>query len=79
MEKINIFPNPAKHSLFNESGEQSIKNGEFIIYNSLGNSIHSGILQEKSELKLENFTSGIYLLEILTDNSRIYKRFLVIP
>lgn len=78
-ETIRIFPNPASHSLFIESGEQSIKNSEIFIYNSLGNIIYRGILQEKAEINLENFTSGIYLLETLIDNTRIHKRFLVTP
>jgi hypothetical protein len=78
-EEINLYPNPAtdKINLSIDSKEVQILN--INIYNSLGLKIqsHENFSLENTEIDISDFSSGMYIVEIITSNGKnSTKRFL---
>ena len=80
LEKVSIkvYPNPAKERFTIKL--QNITNAKVEIYNLMGkvvyqNDITNGAIDVKSG---NNFSSGIYLIKVLTDDNKVYHTKLVI-
>ncbi|WP_366143717.1 T9SS type A sorting domain-containing protein [Algibacter sp.] len=67
---IRIYPNPVKDFLYFDTIE-NIKSARF--YNSLGQ-----LVKETKDKKIDfrNFKSGVYILQLNTDNQIINKRII---
>ncbi len=79
--EISIFPNPLSDDFMTiDFGTLNIKNCEFTIYDMSGKKIISEStteLNEKHQLNLSNFSSGIYLLNISTDIGSYSERLII--
>ena len=64
-EKISVFPNPTKSiiSIKNIDGETAYK-----IFNINGKIIIHGIITESNEINIEEFSKGIYFIELENEN-----------
>ncbi|TAF62529.1 MAG: T9SS C-terminal target domain-containing protein [Flavobacterium sp.] len=73
-----IYPNPAQNKFFVETENLNIS--QINIYNNLGQKV--GIFFVKNtkliELSLENYSQGLYLLEILSNEGRFAKSLLIL-
>ena len=69
---IKMYPNPAKGDVLNIS---SADNSNYRIISILGQEIAKGKI-ENGIISISNITTGIYLLEISTDEKPIIKRFI---
>src|SRR5262249_33038986 len=69
-----VYPNPAGGDQFTVSGLQSIVGGASVkIYDMLGKTIYSGVLNGKQKtVNCRQFSPGIYLLEV-SDGERVYR------
>lgn len=70
--RLQIFPNPTKNVI-------QIKNNSEIekitIFDYLGKEIFTQT-QNNNEINVENLSKGNYLIEILSENEKIYKKFI---
>lgn len=75
-EAISVYPNPAKdYLLFNANTSNEIKS--YRILNSLGCKVEERNIKS-NRISLENISNGVYILELLTDKSILYrKKFIV--
>lgn len=66
-----IYPNPADQEVFINTN----KNGKLSVYNQSGQKVIDFNLETgKNKLNIGNFSSGIYLFRIVTDNKIIIKK-----
>lgn len=73
-EQIKISPNPAQHFIKINS---SITEGNLKIYNVLGVEVsNQNIYSNKTEINIEHFLSGIYLVVVSKDDKFIFTRFI---
>lgn len=76
-EEIRIFPNPTSDNINIQLGD-NFQNYEILIYNSLGQKIHSQTENRNSlEIEMSEFGAGIYFLKIQTEN-KIYTQKIVV-
>jgi len=73
--KISFFPNPVKQWLNIEisqpaNGANSSEIGEYSLYNNVGKLIEQGRLNANNRLNLNDYTLGLYLLEIEIDGKK---------
>jgi hypothetical protein len=68
---LQLYPNP-NHGLFTISPGRELANGRFDIYNSLGQLILSGPLQQSTEVNLSQYSNGIYFVKISENNKLIH-------
>lgn len=57
------------------SMNQHLENGYFEIYSSTGQLIQSGNIVESNQFKLNNTTTGVYLISVMNENEIITKKF----
>ncbi|MBL4707790.1 MAG: T9SS type A sorting domain-containing protein [Flavobacteriales bacterium] len=74
MQTLNVYPNPA-HSFISISGLEW-KGQSFSIKTMNGNIVQSGILRQQ-KIDLNNLSSGIYIIEILSESSIGRSKFMV--
>src|SRR5262249_11283593 len=79
---ISIFPNPSNGNFFIEISDCSENNFSIEILNALGKSLWAQNIVPlhadcKSEINLENFPPGIYILEIKTENTFLKKKIII--
>lgn len=79
-EEINVavFPNPARDWLRVQLKDVSINTAELSIYDALGRQVYNGNLKKANDIEIPTaqFTKGVYLLQITSDNGRRFgKRF----
>lgn len=79
IQSFNIFPNPARNTLYITQGRKEIIKS-ISVFNSIGqrqtinySSIKNG---EYMEVNVSSLSLGIYFLEILSDSQKIVKRFI---
>lgn len=70
--EMSIYPNPAKHTLNISLVEANGK--DYVIYNIMGQVVGKGIYTES--LDVSSLQSGVYMLEVNTDNNKLMKRFI---
>lgn len=70
--EMSIYPNPAKHTLNISLVEANGK--DYVIYNIMGQVVGKGNYTES--LDLSSLQSGVYMLEVNTDNNKLMKRFI---
>jgi hypothetical protein len=73
---ISIFPNPVADRVtinFNDFSEYEIK-----IFNNQQLLMFTSLIGAKTELNMENFSSGIYLIEIKSKDSKLTKKIIKI-
>ena len=79
---INIFPNPAKDKLNIEFEYNTKKIEGITLYNATGGVIYTikgkDISSDKMEIDISNFSSGVYTVEIITEDGEVTKKFTVI-
>ncbi len=68
-----IYPNPATDMIIVELPNAGIYQAE--IYNVAGKLLLSNTIEQKSEIKLSDLSSGIYLLKITGENFTVNKKF----
>jgi len=68
---MSIYPNPAKHTLNISLVDATGK--DYVIYNVMGQIVGKGSFTES--LDVTSLQSGVYMLEVNTDNNKIMKRF----
>jgi len=68
-----IYPNPISNNLTIEAKNNSEKIN-FQIYNSQGQVVFTGILQDKTLVETTNFASGVYLIKLDNGKSIEYKK-----
>lgn len=69
--EMSIYPNPAKHTLNISLVDGAGK--DYIIYNVIGQVVGKGSFTES--LDVSSLQSGVYMLEVNTDNNKLMKRF----
>lgn len=69
---LQIFPNPSKNSFQIKCNSKIDK---IILFDTLGKAILIQT-QNNNEIDVENLSKGIYLIEVFTENEKIYKRFI---
>lgn len=77
VDEINIFPNP-NNGIFNVSNKNNneSKNETIVIYNTLGEIVYTTIINEKkTEIRLTELPSGIYILQMQSKNGVVSKKF----
>lgn len=70
--EMSIYPNPAKHTLNISLVEANGK--DYVIYNIMGQVVGKGNYTES--LDVSSLQSGVYMLEVNTDNNKLMKRFI---
>jgi hypothetical protein len=70
--KLTVFPNPSKNIVQLKSNSKIDK---ITLFDTLGKAILIQT-QNNNEIDLENLSKGVYLIEILTENEKIYKKFI---
>ncbi|HWB62571.1 MAG TPA: T9SS type A sorting domain-containing protein [Chitinophagales bacterium] len=70
---FNIYPNPGTDQLFIETGSVAIMSVN--IYNSTGQLVYQSAELQNKIIDVANFTKGIYVLEVLTNNGRFRERW----
>lgn len=74
LEQSKIYPNPAKASIYVEIPETG---GTMKIYSTHGKLLFSRTIKSKTEkLEINNFSSGIYILELQQHDHVIRKKFM---
>ena len=74
--EFSVFPNPAINQLNIQTNYQKPFN--YTIYNSIGQLLQTGILKPNGNaIFLDRLIEGIYYIELLTDDEKIYKEFVV--
>ncbi|HPE82539.1 MAG TPA: M4 family metallopeptidase [Aequorivita sp.] len=66
-----IYPNPAKHTLNISLIEATGK--DYVIYNTVGQVVGKGAYTENVDVS--SLQSGIYIIEVNTENNKLRKRF----
>lgn len=69
--EMSIYPNPAKHTLNISLVDAAGK--DYVIYNVMGQIVGKGTFTES--LDVASLQSGVYMLEVNTDNNKLMKRF----
>ncbi len=72
-QNISVYPNPVSGNELNVDGV--VKDATYRIINLLGQEVTSGKMQNNS-LSVSTITAGSYLLQIISDNQTIIKRFI---
>jgi len=70
--KLRIFPNPTKNLIQIKSNSVIEK---IILFDYLGKEILTQI-QNNNEVDVQNLSKGIYLIEIHSENGKVYKKFI---
>lgn len=74
-ELLNIYPNPANNQI-NIETSNSLVGGTYIIYDSAGKAVLSGIIDnEQTSVELDNLSIGIYEVKIKSSNNTGTSRF----
>ena len=73
--QINIFPNPTSTILTIETKETGIINAS--LFDISGKQVFSNILNNKTNIDVSKFESGIYTLTIKTDNQIINEKLII--
>ena len=68
-----VYPNPVTNELTIEL-EGNTQKVDFEIINSLGQSVFSGVILEKTVVQTTNFTSGIYLIKLKSGTTFEFKK-----
>lgn len=71
--KLSIYPNPANNHLYIET-DDIIKN--INIYNMIGMSVYRNGNVSDNYICIENLDSGVYIMEISTENEVVIKQFI---
>jgi hypothetical protein len=69
---IQVYPNPSKNSVQIKS---TSKIDKITVFDSLGKVILTQT-QSTNEINLENFSKGIYFIEIFTESGKMYKKII---
>lgn len=80
-DKLKVYPNPVKDYLTVDISDELLgKSLSYIIYDNLGRVIAKGSDFNNQQLKInvENYASGIYNLQIIDDESKVFQSFKVI-
>lgn len=74
-KEINVFPNPAKESV-NVECDNIIRR---IVISDLNGRVMREVYNssEKINLSVDGFNSGVYLLSIITEKNRLYKKLII--
>ena len=70
--KIKIFPNPSSNVVQIKTNSKVDK---ITVYDFLGKEILTPT-QNNNEINVENLSKGVYLIEVYTENEKIYKKFI---
>lgn len=70
--KIQIYPNPTKNIIHIKNNSEIEK---ITIFDYLGEKVLTQT-QNNNEINVENLSKGIYLIEIYSENEKVYKKFI---
>lgn len=70
-----VYPNPVTNELTIEL-EGDTQKVDFEIINSLGQSVFSGVILEKTVVQTTNFTPGIYLIKLKSGKTIEFKKII---
>lgn len=73
--KINIYPNPNEGTFTVESNLEKINNIK--CYSSIGKIVFEDLNINTQNYRINNLSSGIYFIEVLTENSTVRKKIVV--
>ncbi len=75
---FNIYPNPS-NGVFYINSTENLKNTEIKIYNCKGEilNVFNQNLNQNTELNLENYPKGIYLIKIFTENNVFTEKIII--
>lgn len=73
--EISIFPNPANNILTIKTDDNILTN--YKIYNALGQPLLSGQLVSTSTIQIDNFSAGLYVIELTTNNYSKRQTFII--
>ncbi len=78
---LNLYPNPAKETLTLDLSLEEPQALDVHIYNAVGQKVWSDKLVSSSQhnrpISLANFSSGIYFMQLRSDQGQVTKRFIV--
>lgn len=75
-QKISLYPNPANAEI-NIMGLESMMNGTLKIFDIAGREVYfEKVNSVSTAINIESFNSGIYFVEIITNDKRINARFI---
>ncbi len=72
---INVYPVPAHSHLYVSLSENNTS--KFKIFNISGKLVLNGQLESFKPIELGNLNSGMYILEVESNNQKIRKRFII--
>jgi hypothetical protein len=71
-KSLMVFPNPAKNVIYIKSNSEIEK---ITIFDYSGKEVLTQI-QNNNEVDVENLSNGIYLIEIYSENEKVYRKFI---
>jgi hypothetical protein len=76
VEGISVYPNPATNELFVNMGNLK-GNTSISIFNNMGKlMLQKTTFEQINRIDLQDFSSGIYIISVLTDNQTHYTKFI---
>jgi len=79
LTSLSVYPNPAANDVF-ISSNQSMATTEIAIINTIGQRVKMNINHEndnKIKFDISNFSSGIYIIEIVNDNIKTTRKLII--
>ncbi len=77
IDNINLWPNPAKNTLYVSFDSDFNKPTKVILINTLGEVVYNNIVEDnnKMQIDIKSFPQGIYFVKLTSGNSLISKMF----
>ena len=73
---IKVYPNPASTTVTLELSSDMVK-AQFKLLDARGRVVREGIVNNKTTINIKNLSSGMYMIEVVGDEIRARKKFLV--
>jgi len=72
--EMNVYPNPAvDHATVRWTGEAS----EVVVMNAAGQIVAKAQVEETNEYEINNLTTGMYVVNVITDGEVLTKKLIV--
>ena len=73
---IKVYPNPASTTVTLELSNDMVK-AQFKLLDTRGRVVREGIVNNKTTLNIKNLSSGMYIMEVIGEEIRARKKFLI--